>query len=86
MLPGGRRLPTEKEWEYAARSGDRNFNYPWGNEFRPGIANVLQGVKKTKPAALGPTRKIETALELMTSEATSVNGCRTFQTLYRQDV
>jgi formylglycine-generating enzyme required for sulfatase activity len=49
----GRRLPTEKEWEYAARSGDRNFKYPWGNEFRPGVANVLQGVKKTKPAAVG---------------------------------
>lgn len=49
----GRRLPTEKEWEYAARSGDRNFKYPWGNDFRPGIANVLQGVKKTKPAAVG---------------------------------
>ncbi len=45
------RLPTEEEWEYAARNGSQNNLYPWGDKFEEGVAVINRS--NTAPEAVG---------------------------------
>ena len=46
------RLPTEEEWEYAARNGEKDNVYPWGNSWESGRA-AIQEAGVGAPQAVG---------------------------------
>ena len=40
----GKSLPTEAQWEFAAKGGLKEADYTWGNQYSPKKANTWQGI------------------------------------------
>lgn len=65
----GGRLPSEEEWEAAAR-GFEGRRYPWGNEWKPGVANIATtGRKGLAPVGSYPAGRTPNGIDDMIGNA-----------------
>ena len=55
----GKRLPTEAEWEYAARGGLSGKKYPWGDMLSAAQANYNRNVGDTTVAGKYPANEYD---------------------------
>ena len=55
----GKRLPTQMEWEKAARGGLTGQKYPWGNSIDPSKANYSRNVGDTTPVGSYPPNEYD---------------------------